>query len=309
MKVGIVGGCGAAGSVLAASLARAGADVQVIARGRSGCERARLVVEGLWSGPVDVCGWDGVRGATYDFLIVATKAYDVGQALDLVASSGLGAGLVLSTQNGLGSLEEVERRFGDRAAAMILYYGSYRTGACSSRYTGGSRVVLGCRTGCDVGRLRSLSSALNSGGLEAEVVGREELEGHRWLKLAVNSAINPVTALAWDTNGVIVRDGEAAEAAAILAQETGRVAGELGIALPDDPVEATFRTARETSNNCSSTVQDLAAGRPTELRYINLAVWEASASLSERAIANFLAFYSVEAASRWLRGRRSPCER
>ena len=308
MKVGIVGGCGAAGSVLAASLARAGADVRVIARGRSGCEKARLVVEGFWSGPVEVCGWDGARGA-YDFLVVATKAYDVAQALDAAAASGVSAGLVLSAQNGLGPLEEVERRFGSRAAAMILYYGSYRTGACSSRYTGGSRVVLGCRAGCDMGALQLLASALESGGLDAEVVGREELEGHRWLKLAVNSAINPVTALAWDTNGVLLRDAEAAEAATILARETGEVARGLGISMPEDPVEATFRTARETSGNCSSTVQDLAAGRPTELRYINLAVWEASARLGERAIANFLAFYSVEAASRWLRGRRSPCER
>ncbi|MGC9112378.1 ketopantoate reductase family protein [Acidilobus sp.] len=306
LRVAIVGGCGAAGSVAAAALVKGGVSVEIIDRGKKSCSGEEVEVEGLWKGRLKVCGWDSAKGP-YDVVILFTKAYDAGGAIEDAVK--LNAKLYVSPHNGLGPLELLEERAGSRAAGAIVYYGATRVSRCRSRYNGGGKVILGCRRGCDEALLRDLSEALKTGGLDAIVTNPEDFQSERWLKLAVNSAINPVTALSWDKNEVIIKDDSARDLAAYLAAETGNVASQLGIKLPEDPVEATYRTARETADNCSSTVQDLAANRETELKYINLAVWNASVSLQVRAVANLSVYRAVEVASRWLKGRRSPCVR
>lgn len=306
LRIAIVGGCGAAGSVTAAALARGGAEVEIIDRAKKGCSSEDIEVEGLWKGHLPVCGWDSARGP-YDIVILFTKAYDAESAIKEAVR--LNAKLYISPHNGLGPLELLEDTTGSRAAGAIVYYGATKMSRCRSKYNGGRRVILGCRKGCDIALLKDLSEALNAGSLDATVVTPDDFQSERWLKLAVNSAINPVTALSWDRNEVIIKDEVARDLAADLATETGSVASQLGIKLHDDPVEATYRTASETADNCSSTVQDLAAGRETELKYINLAVWNASVSLQVRAVANLSVYRAVEVASRWLRGRRSPCAR
>ncbi len=305
MRVVVIG-CGAVGAALSVEAARGGADVHVITRSAAGCARRLVEVRGLGSAPVNVCGWaDAPREA--DVLVFATKAYDVSAAVSQSLSAGLRPRLAVSVQNGLGPLEVVEEAFQSSAGALV-YLGLTRLDACRALYTGGRRVVLGCRGYCDEGALRGLADALASAGLEAEVVGARDFEGERWVKVAVNTAINPLTLVTWSRNGRIATDQLLREAAAAVASETGRVGAALGVELPEDPAEATIRTARETSENCSSTVQDVANGRRTELDYLNRAVWERSLGLSFRAALNLLAYESAEAAAVWLRGKRSPCE-
>jgi 2-dehydropantoate 2-reductase len=302
----IVVGCGAVGTVLAVALSLGGAEVVVASRRASGCSQRRAEARGLGSSMVSVCGWAHLPKEV-DVMVFATKAYDLPSAVNAAKDLGLRPRLAVSVQNGLGSLELVEEAF-DSAAGMIIYFGSTGLSECSALYTGGRRVVAGCRRSCDEDALRELLDAIASAGLSPEKVSRDEFEGERWLKLATNAAINPLTLIAWSRNGEIVRDERLRALASALADEVGRVARGLGIRLPEDPVEAALRTASDTSANCSSSVQDVAAGRRTELRYINGAVWEASLKLNFRASLNLFAYLAGEAASEWLKGRRSPCE-
>ncbi len=305
MRVAIVGGCGALGSALAAAIARAGNDIVIVDRSPSPCQSKLLKVEGLWEGEVTVCGQRQVKQPV-DIVIFATKAYDLAAAIESVRE--LSARLYVSVQNGLGSLEAVEEAFGvSRTAAALSYFGVSRISRCHSRLAGGRKVVLGCHGGCDRETLGELAGALSAGGLEVETVDANTFEGERWLKIAVNCGINPVTALKWARNSVILEREEAKEMAAMLTAEAGSVARALGVELPEDPVDVMLRTVRETGNNCSSTVQDLSAGRETELKYINYAVWERSQGLEVKARLNLFAYYAVEAISQWLRGKRSPC--
>ena len=305
MRVVVVG-CGAVGAALSVASALGGAEVYVISKSRAGCSPGLVEVKGLGSASVNVCGWSEAPRES-DALIFATKAYDVPAAVEMSLSRGLRPRVAVSVQNGLGPLELVEDAY-PSAAGGLVYLGLTRLGECRALYTGGRRVVLGCRKQCDYEALRGLADVLASGGLDVEVARAGDFEGERWVKLSVNSAINPLTLITWSRNGRIASDQLLAEAASAIASETGRVGEALGVRLPEDPAEATLRTARETSENCSSTVQDVASGRRTELEYLNRAVWERSLRLSFRAALNLLAYESAEAAAAWLRGRRSPCE-
>jgi 2-dehydropantoate 2-reductase len=91
------------------------------------------------------------------------------------------------------------------------------------------------------------------------------------MKLAVNAAINPLTALTRATNGDVAADPNLAQLAAYLASEAAAVAASLGIVL-DRPVERALEVARATGENRSSMLRDIELGRRTEIEAITGAV-------------------------------------
>jgi 2-dehydropantoate 2-reductase len=93
----------------------------------------------------------------------------------------------------------------------------------------------------------------------------DDLAGLRWRKLAVNAAINALTALAGLPNGALLDDPVLAADMAAAAREVGAVAAAAGVDLGADPAELARAVARATAANRSSMLQDLARGAPTEV--------------------------------------------
>eukprot|EP00933_Yihiella_yeosuensis_P034480 TRINITY_DN27969_c0_g1_i1.p1 TRINITY_DN27969_c0_g1~~TRINITY_DN27969_c0_g1_i1.p1 ORF type:complete len:351 (+),score=86.22 TRINITY_DN27969_c0_g1_i1:48-1100(+) len=101
---------------------------------------------------------------------------------------------------------------------------------------------------------------------------------HLWLKLAANAAINPVTALRELPNGCILSSPEAASLAlevckevAALAEQTWCSQGGVHGSPPSakDLHDFVLRTAEKTAANRSSMLQDVQAGRQTEVDFLN----------------------------------------
>ena len=301
-------GCGAVGSVIALALMRAGLRVLVVTRRKASVDK--IVVEGLGSGSVPIAGWGEARRFRPRLVLYAVKAYDLRGAVENSVGAGWSPAAVVSLQNGLGSLELLEEVFPGRALLGIVYFGSTLVAPCRARLAGRGSVLLGWRREPlpEAGKACGfLAEALGAGGLESYCVGAEA-ERYRWLKLAVNTAINPVTVMAWSRNSVVLEDPFARELAEGLAAETGRVARAAGVNLPRDPVEETMRVARATRDNCSSMLQDVSRGRRTEVDYINGAVAKRAWGLGVSAPLNWFAYRAVRLLEKWLAGRKSPCE-
>ena len=95
-----------------------------------------------------------------------------------------------------------------------------------------------------------------------------EIDQALWLKLAINCAINPLTALHGCCNGELAEAPLAIRVQA-LCQEIMSVSAAAGFAavtkdLPDQVAEV----IRSTADNRSSMLQDITAGRDTEIEYI-----------------------------------------
>jgi 2-dehydropantoate 2-reductase len=98
-----------------------------------------------------------------------------------------------------------------------------------------------------------------------------------WGKLVINAAINPVAALAGEPNGQVAERPSLRALAQAIAEEGEAVAKAEGVSLPyPSAAEAVLETSRRTAANRCSMLQDLDAGRMTEIDYLNGAIIRAA---------------------------------
>jgi 2-dehydropantoate 2-reductase len=264
----LVVGLGSVGSLLVYVLNRAGIVPVVVGRSTSKSLRLRVRDSESVGLSCKVVSWSEVSGG-WDFVLVATKAYDALEVAEKLA--GMEFGLAVFVQNGLGVLEHAEGVLGrGRVAQLVLNHGVYYSDELGEFvWVGGGRSYLGMR-GPPARELYELANSL--GMLDVTVV--DDVEPYRWLKLAVNASINPITAVLRVPNGYLVRVPELTSLVRRVASEVAEVARKAGISLPADPGEEALEVARRTAGNISSMLADLRSCRRTEVDFINGAVVE-----------------------------------
>ncbi|WP_436928624.1 ketopantoate reductase family protein [Halosimplex halobium] len=265
----LVFGAGSLGSLLGGLLARAH-DVTLVGRDPH-VERVRtegLQLTGEYTERVEPAAATAVPDERFDLAVVAVKAFDTPVAAEALATAELDA--VLSVQNGLGNEATLAGGLDAAVLAGTCTYGARLTEPGVVECTGRGEVTLGPPDGGESPVAESVGAALRAAGVETTVAA--DMPRRCWEKLAVNAGINAVTALARVENGAVV-DGPAGEPARRAAREAARVAREQGVDLPEaTAVGAVERVAAATSANRSSMLQDVEAGKRTEVDAVNGAV-------------------------------------
>lgn len=258
-------GAGSLGSLVGALLARRH-DVTLVGREAdvAAIDEGGLAVEGIDSFAVRPAATTDWRG-TADLAVVAVKAYDTpGAAATLAAGS---AGAVLSLGNGMGNEATLADRLDAPVVAGTTTLGATRTAPGRVSWRGRGRVAVGPWTADADRAARRAGAAFRTAGVPTAVT--DAIDERLWEKLAVNAAINPLTALAGTSNGAVAEPPLAA-VAATAAREVAGVARTAGVDLPDErAVGAVREVARATAENRSSMARDVAAGRRTEVDAIN----------------------------------------
>ena len=194
------------------------------------------------------------------YVLVLVKAWQTRRAARWLAECLLPEGVALTLQNGLGNAEVLAEALGAERVAV----GATTTGAAVDapgvvRPGGEGTVTLG-----EHPRVAPLAAALRAVGFSVETVS--DVRSVLWGKLAVNAAINPLTALLEVPNGALLDDPAARLFMRRAAEEVAAVAAAQGIALPyPDAPAAAEEVARRTAHNLSSMLQDLRRGAPTEI--------------------------------------------
>jgi 2-dehydropantoate 2-reductase len=104
-------------------------------------------------------------------------------------------------------------------------------------------------------------------GLACQV--RNDIEAVLWEKLVVNVGINPLTAILRVRNGALLEIPEAWDLAVAAATEAAEVARASGTAPAIDPETRLKEVCTATAANRSSMLQDILAGRATEIEALN----------------------------------------
>jgi 2-dehydropantoate 2-reductase len=221
-------------------------------------------IEGEDPVPVDARPIEALPGPA-DVVLVLVKALHTAAVAPVAARVAGDDGVVLTLQNGLGVRALLEAAAGaDRVTAGVTDLGATLLGPGRVRAFPG-RVVLEDRPA-----VARVAAALRGSGIETETVA--DLRPHAWRKLAVNCALNALTALLDVDNGAVLEDPSRRLLAEKAAREVAAVAAASGVTVPGDPAVDAAAVARRTAGNRSSMRQDLSRGAPTEVEFLNGAV-------------------------------------
>jgi 2-dehydropantoate 2-reductase len=215
--------------------------------------------------------------------LVLVKAWQTGRAAAQIDSFLPPDGIALTLQNGLGNYETLSGALGEaRVALGTTLQGATLLGPGHVRDTGRGPVHIAEHPGLD-----PLARLLKAAGFDVLQHPASALLPLIWGKLAVNAAINPLTALLRVPNGELLGRPDALALMDAAARETAAVARAQGILLPfADPAAQARQVARATSANRSSMFQDILRGAPTEIDAINGAVARAAVAAGENAPVN-----------------------
>ena len=209
-----------------------------------------------------------------DVAVVCVKSHGTAWAADVARRIVAPDGMAITIQNGLGGHEALVAAVGlERAAVGVIYVGARLDERGDLHTTGAGRVELGRPKAAGPRRaFDALAAALRQGGMT--VAAKDDPWPSVWRKLVTNAAVNPTSALFGYTNAELFGDAAAARVADGLATEVARVATAAGVTIAEVEARTWWREmAQLTGANRSSMLQDVQAGRPTEVDAICGAVY------------------------------------
>ena len=277
-RVAVVG-AGAVGSFFGAALAQAGhpvtligraAHVEAIARSGLRLERAGGQVEIVpMAASVELAA---VGGA--DLVLFCVKSTDTEAVADAMAPY-LGAGaLVLSLQNGVENAATIARRVLQPVVPAVVYVATAMPEPGVVKHYGRGDLVIGAMRAADAAepavaaRLQGLFELFATAKVPVRISA--DVMAELWSKLMVNCAYNAISGLAQMPYGRMAAMPAIRELQRAVVAEVVAVAAADGIELPlDRSLEAMEGIAAAMPGQLSSTAQDMARGKPSEIDHLN----------------------------------------
>ena len=266
-------GCGAVGSLFAAHLAQLDG-VEVHAYDTSAAHVAAINRDGLRlvgkaSLSAAVLATDDASSLpACDFGIVATKGYATGPAIAATAHCFASGGHVASVQNGVGN-EEVIAEHVERVILGTTFPAGHvvAPGIVEMDTRGDTWLGPYLQDASMMPAVRQLAELLTASGMPT--VALEDARGAQWNKLVFNAATNPLGALTGLTHGRVCEQPGLRSLASRLVEESIAVAASLGVTLEGDPEALIDHAAKVAYDHRASMLQDVAAGRRTEIDFLN----------------------------------------
>ena len=188
-------------------------------------------------------------------------------------------GVAISIQNGMGHAQTLAHRLGrERTLGGITTHGAWRDNVGTHWVGRGSITIGSLDESKPSANAERLIRILDQAGLSPE--WSQDINTSIWKKLLVNVAINPVCSIAGVRNGALLEVPELWAQAISAMYEAATVATASGADLSELDMEDLLReVAANTANNRCSMLQDIMAGRKTEVDHLCGAVVEMGESV------------------------------
>jgi 2-dehydropantoate 2-reductase len=298
MRICVIG-AGAIGGFIAASLATAGTDTSVLARGATlaaiGARGLRVEsADGTITAKVTASS-DPAGLGPQDAVILAVKAQSAPSAAQSIGPLLGPDTVVVSTLNGVpwwffdGFGGPCEGRHLDsvdpggtisKAIPVSRVIGGTVHLSASSPEPGvirrhsGNGIIIGEPDGTDTPRLRALAAELRDAGMNVTVSA--SIRADVWYKLWGNLTVNPVSALTGATADQILDDDLVRQFCQSAMLEAGEIGARIGCPISETPSDRNLVT-RKLGAFRTSMLQDAEAGRALELDALTGAVREIGA--------------------------------
>jgi 2-dehydropantoate 2-reductase len=269
-------GAGAVGGYFGAMLARAGHRVMLIGRAAhvQAIQRDGLRLDK--SGQVEAVRAEAstelaaVQGA--DLVLFCVKSTDTETvARDLAPHLGAQT-VVLSLQNGVENAATIAREVRQTVVPAVVYVATAMPEAGVVKHFGRGDLVIGPLKADQAGAQAAMLQALVELFATAQVPVRlsPDVMAELWSKLMVNCAYNAISGLAQQPYGHLAAAPAVRELQQAVVREVVALAQAEGVALPlAASLEAMERIALAMPAQHSSTAQDMARRKPSEIEHLN----------------------------------------
>lgn len=269
-------GAGAVGNFFGGMLARAGAPVTLIARAPHAeaiAARGLTIESFLFPEPERIpveagAGAEAVGGA--QIVLLCVKTVDTESAAQAIAPHLAPDAVVVSMQNGVDNVARIRAASGIDALAAAVYVAVEMTAPGHVKHSGRGDLILGPFPGSGHGQegVDWLAQCFARAGLPCRVA--EDIRGPLWMKMLMNCAYNAISALGRARYGRMAAREEIREIMRHAIEEAVAVARVDSIPLPaENFVEAGWKLAESMGAAMSSTAQDVARGKKTEIDSLN----------------------------------------
>ena len=269
MKVAVLG-AGAVGCYYGGMLARAGNEVVLIGRPLhvDAVRRVGLLLDtqSFQQRLVLAASTDAAAVAGAQLVLCCVKATDNARAAADMAPYLAPGALLLSLQNGVDNAPRLQALLGREVAAAVVYVAAQMAGPGHVKHHGRGELVIG-PFGASLAVSAELAALFAAAGVPARI--SSAVVGELWAKLIVNCAYNALSAITQLPYGRLVQGEGVDGLLRDVVDECLAVARGAGVEVPGDSWAAVERIAQTMPTQLSSTAQDLARGKRSEIDHLN----------------------------------------
>lgn len=333
MRIGIIG-TGAMASIFGGGLIEAGHDVVFVGKNsatvaalndhgltvdRDGASSSHHAASAFMAGMAGMA--ETASAGICDIVLVLVKSYDTAEAVGSIDSMVGPESIIVTLQNGVGAAEMIAAAFsqgsrpssGSRTATSagslqivqgVTYQGGTVLGPGHVYHHSTAATVFGPFQGTTMAAAKKLATLWIEAGWKASVT--QDIEAEVWKKVVVNG-VNAIAATTLLPSRAMTESPDVRQLVADVVLEGMTVAHALGYTQLDEKqaVADILRVLAETPDGRTSMLQDIDAGRRTEIDVLNGAVIEAAERVGIEVPVNRSLFAQVTA---WevARGLRTP---
>ena len=294
MKIAVVG-AGAVGGYFGGLLARGGADVTFIARGkRLEALRTKGLTVKSWKGDFSIrvsAADDPAEVGPVNLVLFCVKSYDtepaIRQALPMVGQQTD----VLSLQNGIDNEGKIASLIGqEKVLAGVAYIGASTPEPGVVLHQESGKIVFGELDGGVSDRALRLKAFFDRHGCPADT--SPDMKTVLWAKLAWNAPFNAINTLVGGPVKAILEHHHTLELARLVTAEVVAVANASGVRLAFEEVWERNLKFSQHYDVKTSMLQDHEAGKPLEYEALNGVIVTKAAEHRLQAPYNF-ALYAL----------------
>lgn len=263
-------GAGAVGCYFGGMLARSGAPVTLIGREAlvKTVNKDGLFLDSIkFQEKIKISAATGVSAAKQaDVVLFCVKTPDTETAAKELKPHLSPNAIVLSLQNGVDNVERIRKTTGIEALPAVVYVAVEMVALGHVRHTGRGDLILGGASPRE--RLEYLAKLFEKAGIPCKI--SENIEAELWKKMVMNCAYNAISALGQARYGRMVKNPGIRKLMQKTVEEVVAVAKAGNVQLPEKGLmEAVFKLGEVMEAATSSTAQDLARGKKTEIDSLN----------------------------------------
>ena len=209
--------------------------------------------------------------ADADLVLLSVKSLDTEKTIQAITSVLPSHTVVLSLQNGVANVGITSKWVSNSVYAAVVYVATSMLGQRTMKHHGRGELYIGSLQPAkdqDQENLAAICALFKDADVPCSIA--QHIKKDMWLKFLVNCSYNAISGIGQITYGEMVRIPEIIQQIEHITEEFLAIATAEGVLISKaEAIEANALIASTMTTQHSSTAQDLARGKKTEVDFLN----------------------------------------